>query len=53
VTGRQERRRKHLLDDIKGVKGYWERKDCALDRTLGRTRFEKGYGPFVSQTTAF
>ena len=53
VTGRRGRRHKHLLDDLKGMRGYWERKDCALDRTLGRTGFERVYGPGVRQTTAF
>ena len=32
-------------------KRYWKLKDGALDRTLWRTRFERGYGPVVRQTT--
>ena len=52
MTGRQERRHKHLMDDFKGMRGYWERKEGALDHTLGRNGFERGYGPVVRQTMA-
>jgi hypothetical protein len=52
VTGRRRRRRrKQLLDDLKGMRRYWKLKDEALDRTLWRTRFGRGYGPVVRQTT--
>jgi hypothetical protein len=34
VTGRQERRRKELLDDLKEVIGYCKLEEEALDRTL-------------------
>jgi hypothetical protein len=50
VTGRRERRRTHLLDDLKKKKDYWKLKEEALDRTFWRTRFETGYSPVVKQT---
>jgi hypothetical protein len=50
MTGRRERRRKHLLDDLKKKKRYWKLKEEALDRTLWRTRFGRSYGPVVKQT---
>jgi hypothetical protein len=49
--GRRGRRRKLLLDDLKEKKGYWKLKVEALDCTLWRTRFVRGYGPVVRQTT--
>jgi hypothetical protein len=51
VKGRQGRRRKQLLDDLKEKQGYWKLKEEALDRTLWRTRFGRDYGPVVRQTT--
>jgi hypothetical protein len=51
VTGRRGRRRKQLLDKLTKTKGYWKLKEEVLDRTLWRTRFGKGYGPVVRQTT--
>jgi hypothetical protein len=51
MTGRQRRRRKQLLDDLKEKRGYCELKEEALDRTLWRTRFRRGYGSVVRQTT--
>jgi hypothetical protein len=50
VAERQGRRRKQVLDDLKETRGYWELKEEALDRTLWRTRFERGYGPVLRQT---
>ena len=50
MTGRRGRRRKQLLDDLKEKKRYWKLKEVALDRTLWRTRFGRGYGPVVRQT---
>jgi hypothetical protein len=51
MTGRRERRRKQLLDDLKEKKRYWKLKEEALDRTLWRTHFGRGhYGPVVRQT---
>jgi hypothetical protein len=50
MTGRRERRRKQLLDDLKEKRKYWKLKE-ALDRTLWRSHFGRGYGPVVRQTT--
>jgi hypothetical protein len=50
MTGRQGRRRKQLLDDVKEKRRYWILKEEALDRTLWRTRYGRGYGPVVRQT---
>jgi hypothetical protein len=50
MTGRRGRRRKQLLDDLKEKRGYWELKEEALDRTVWRTRFGRGYGRVVRQT---
>jgi hypothetical protein len=51
VTGRQGRRRQQLLDDRKETRRYWKLKEEALDRTVRRTRFGRGYGPVLRQTT--
>jgi hypothetical protein len=45
MTGRRGRRRKQLLDDLTEKRRYWKLKEEALDRTLWRTRFGRGYGP--------
>jgi hypothetical protein len=50
ATGRRERRRKQLLDYFKETTGYCKLKEEALDRTVWRTRFGRGYGPVVRQT---
>jgi hypothetical protein len=51
MMGRRGRRRKQLLDDLKEKKRYWKLKEEALDHTLWRTRFGRGYGPVSRQTT--
>jgi hypothetical protein len=51
VTGRQRRRRRKLLDDLKERRGYSHLKEEALDRTMWRARFERGFRPVVRQTT--
>jgi hypothetical protein len=51
VTGSRGRRHKKLLDDPKLKKGSWILKEDALDRTLWRVGFGRGYGPVVIQTT--
>jgi hypothetical protein len=51
MTGRRGRRRKQLLDDLKEKRRYWKLKEEALDRTQWKTRFGRGYGPVVRQTT--
>jgi hypothetical protein len=50
VTGRRERRRRKLLDDLRERRGYSHLKDEALDRTMWRARFGRGFGPVVRQT---
>jgi hypothetical protein len=37
------------LDDLKENTGYCQLKEEALDRTLWRTDFGRGYGPVVRQ----
>ena len=49
MTGRQLRRRKQLLYDLKETRGYFELKEETLDRTLRRTRFGRFYGPVLRQ----
>jgi hypothetical protein len=39
-----------LPDDLKEKSAYWKLKEEALDHTLCRTRFRRGYGPVVRQT---
>jgi hypothetical protein len=51
VTKRRGRRRRKLLDDLKERRGYSHLKEEALDRTMWRARFERGFGPVVRQTT--
>jgi hypothetical protein len=54
LEGRVEmtgRRSKQLLDDFKEKRRYWKLKEEALDRTLWRTRFGRGHGPVITQTT--
>jgi hypothetical protein len=51
VTGRQGRRRRKLLDDLKERRGYSHLKEEALDRTMWSARFGRGFGPVVRQTT--
>jgi len=51
VAGRQGRRRRKLLDDLKENRGYSHLKEEALDRTMWRARFGKCFGPVVRQTT--
>jgi hypothetical protein len=50
VTGRQERRRK-LLDDLKARRRYSHLKEKALDCTMSRACFGRGFGPVVRQTS--
>jgi hypothetical protein len=53
MTGRRGRRRKQLLNDLKEKRRYCKLKEKALDRTLWRSRFGRGYGPVVRQTTGW
>jgi hypothetical protein len=50
VTGRRGRRRRKLLDDLTERRGYSHLKEEALDRTMWRARFGRGFGPVVRQT---
>jgi hypothetical protein len=50
MTGKQGRC-KQLLDDLQEKRRYWKLKEDALDHTKCRTRFGRGYGPVVRQTT--
>jgi len=51
VTGRRGRKRRKLLDDLKERRGFSHLKEEALDRTMWRARFGRGFGPVVRQTT--
>jgi len=51
VTGRQRRRHRKLLDDLKERRGYSDLKEEALDRTMWTAGFGRGFGPAVRQTT--
>jgi len=49
-TGRQGRRRKQLLDDLKETRRYRKFKQGALVCILWRSGFGRGYGSVVSRT---
>ena len=51
VTGRRGRRCRKLLDDFKERRGYSHLKEEALNWTMWRVRFGRGFGPVVRQTT--
>jgi hypothetical protein len=51
VRRRRVRRRKQLLDDLKETRVYWKLKEEALDRTLRKTPFGRGYGSLMRQVT--
>ena len=51
MTGRRGRRRRNLLDELKERRGYYHLKEEALDRTMWRARFGRGFGLLVRQTT--
>jgi len=44
VTGRQRRRRRKLLDELKERRGYSHLKEEALVSTMWRARFGRGFG---------
>jgi hypothetical protein len=50
VTGRRERRRRKLRDDLRERRGYSYLKEEALDRNMWRARLGRGFGPVVRQT---
>jgi hypothetical protein len=49
-TRRRGRRRKQLLDDLKGKRRYWYLREEARAHTLWRTPFGRSHGPFAKQT---
>ena len=51
VKRRRGRRCKKLLDDLKDRRWYCQLKEEALDRTIWRNRFGRGFGPVVWQIT--
>jgi hypothetical protein len=50
LTGTRGRRRMKLLDDLTEMTGYSHLQEEALDRTMWRARFARGFGPVVRQT---
>ena len=51
VTRRRGKRCKKLLDDIKDRRGYCQLKEEALDHTMWKNHFGRGFGPVVWQIT--
>ena len=51
MTGRERMKRKQILDDLKKRRGYCKFKEKALDCTVWKTRFGRGYRPITRQTT--
>ena len=51
VTGRQGRRRRKPLDELKERRGYSHLKEEALDRTIWRAHFGRGFGPVAREAT--
>ena len=49
VTGRRGRRRRKLLDDLEDRRGYCHLKEEAVDRTMWRAGFGRGFGSVVRQ----
>ena len=50
VAGRRGRKCRKLLDDLKERRGCSQLKEEALDRTVWRARFGRGFGTVVRQT---
>ena len=50
VTGRRGRKRRKLLDYLKERREYSQLKEEAVDRTMWRAGFGRGFGPVVRQT---
>jgi hypothetical protein len=50
MRGRRGRRCRKLLDDLKERRGYSHLKEEALDRTIWRACFGRGFGLVVRQT---
>ena len=47
MTGKRRRRRRKLLDDLKERRRYTHLKEEAVDRTMCRNRFGRGFGRVV------
>ena len=50
MIGRRGRRRRKLMDDLEERIGYCHLKEEALDRTMWRADFGRGFGPVMRQT---
>jgi hypothetical protein len=50
VRGKRGTRRRKLVDDLMERRGYPHLKEEALDRTVWRVCFGRGFGPVVIQT---
>ena len=50
MTGTRGRRSRKLLYDLEERRGYCHLKEEALDRTMWRAGFGRGFGPVVIQT---
>jgi hypothetical protein len=50
-TGRQGKRHRKPLDDVKERRGYSYLKVEALDHTMWGAEFGRGFGPVMRQTT--
>jgi hypothetical protein len=51
IDRRDGKTRKKMLDDLTEKRRHWKLKEEALDRKLWRTRFARGYGSVVRQST--
>ena len=51
MTGRRGGRCRKLLDDLKERTWYSHLKEEALDHTMWRAGFGRGFGPVARQTT--
>ena len=51
MTWRRGRSFRQLWNDLKERRGYSHLKEEALDRTMWRARFGRGFGPVVRETT--
>jgi hypothetical protein len=51
MTGRRQRKRKQLLNDLKETREHWKFKEEVQARTVLRTLCGRGYGPVLRQTT--
>ena len=53
MTERRRRRCKQLIEDLNKTRGYCKLKRKAIDRTLRRICFGRGYGLVVRQTAEY